>query len=118
MIQPADLREWRTCDVVDPDGHKIGALEAVYVDTSSDEPAMATVQVGLPTRHRLVFVPLDAVVVGPGYVKVNYAKSLVKHCPPIGTDDVLPAADEEAVFRHYGIDYQPGAGGERQLARR
>jgi hypothetical protein len=103
---------------VDPDGHKIGVLEAVYVDTSSDEPAMATVQVGLPTRHRLVFVPLDGVVVGPGYVKVNYAKSLVRRCPAIGTDDVLPAADEEAVFQHYGIDYQSGAGGERQLARR
>jgi hypothetical protein len=118
VIQSADLREWRTCDVVDPDGHKIGVLEAVYVDTSSDEPAMATVQVGLPTRHRLVFVPLDGVVVGPGYVKVNYAKSLVRRCPAIGTDDVLPAADEEAVFQHYGIDYQSGAGGERQLARR
>ena len=59
MIQAADLREWRTCDVIDSSGHKIGSLEAVYVDTSTDEPAMATVRVGLPARHRLVFVPLD-----------------------------------------------------------
>ena len=79
---------------------------------------MATVQVGLPTRHRLVFVPLDQAVVGPGYVRVGYAKSLVKGCPPIGTDDVLPATSEEAVFAHYGLAYEPGAGGERQLARR
>jgi hypothetical protein len=100
--------------VVDFDGHKIGALEVVYVDTSSDEPAMATVQVG-PTRHRLVFVPgrRDR---GTGYVKINYATSLVKNCPPTGTDDVLPATSEEAVFQHYGLPYQPG--GERQLARR
>ncbi|WP_406289411.1 PRC-barrel domain-containing protein [Embleya sp. NBC_00896] len=118
MIEAADIREWRTHDVVDPGGHRIGTLEAVYVDTSTDEPAMATVQVGLPTRHRLVFVPLDGAVVGPGYVKVAYDKALVKKSPAIGTDDVLPAQDEEAVFHHYDIAYSPGAHGERQLARR
>ncbi|MDH6580490.1 PRC-barrel domain-containing protein [Kitasatospora sp. MAP5-34] len=118
MIQIADIREWRTQHVVDAGGHKIGTLEAIYVDTSTDEPAMATVQVGLPTRHRLVFVPLDGATVGPGYVKVVYDKARVKDCPAIGTDDILPAEDEEAVFRHYDLTYQPGAGGERQLARR
>jgi len=118
MVQAADLREWRTCDVVDSAGHKIGSLVAVYVDTSTDEPAMATVRVGVPTRHRLVFVPLDGVIVGPGYIKVNYAKSLVKDSPAIGTDDVLPVEDEEAVFQHYQLPYQAGASGERQLARR
>lgn len=57
MIQMADIREWRTRDVVDTRGHRIGDLEAIYVDTSTDQPFMATVRVGLPTRHRLVFVP-------------------------------------------------------------
>lgn len=118
MIQAADIREWRTHNVVDPGGHKIGELESIYVDTSTDEPAMATVQVGLPTRHRLVFVPLADAVVGPGYVQVAHNKALVKQCPSIGTDDVLPAEDEEAIFRHYDLPYKPGADGERQLARR
>jgi hypothetical protein len=62
--------------------------------------------------------PLDGATAGPGYVRVAHDRSLVKHCPAIGTDDVLPAEDEEAVFRHYGLAYQAGAGGERQLARR
>lgn len=118
MIEVGDIREWRTHNVVDPGGHRIGVLEAVYVDTSTDEPAMATVQIGLPTRHRLVFVPLDGASVGPGYVKIAFEKALVKDCPAIGMDDVLPAEDEEAVFKHYGLTYQAGAGGERQLARR
>jgi hypothetical protein len=118
VIEAADIREWRTHDVVDLDGHRIGILEAVYVDTGSDQPAMATVRVGLPARRRLVFVPLDGAIVGPGYVKVDYARSLVRNCPAIGTDDVLPAGDEQAIFQHYGMDYQSGAGGERQLARR
>ncbi|MFG2330987.1 PRC-barrel domain-containing protein [Streptomyces sp. NPDC048604] len=118
MIQAADIREWRSQGVVDPRGRRIGELEAVYVDTRTDEPAMATVRVGLPTRRRLVFVPLDGAIVGPGYVKVAHDKALVKRCPSIGTDDVLPAEDEEAVFRHYGLAYEPGANGERRLARR
>ncbi|WP_369260967.1 PRC-barrel domain-containing protein [Streptomyces sp. R35] len=118
MIHAADLREWRERDVVDAESHKIGVLEAVYVDTTTDEPAMATVRTGLPTRHRLVFVPLDDVIAGPDCLKVRYAKALVKQAPSIGTDDVLPADREEAIFRHYGLPYKPGTAGERQLARR
>lgn len=93
MIQMADIREWRTHVILDSAGHKIGTLESVYVGTSTDEPAMAT-------------------------VRVAHDRSLVKHSHAIGTDDVLPAEDEEAVFRHYGLRYAPGAAGERQLARR
>ena len=50
--------------------HKIGTLESVYVDTGTDEPAFGTVTVGLPTRHRLVFIPLAGPTVGPDYLKV------------------------------------------------
>jgi hypothetical protein len=118
MIRPADLREWRDHPVVDENGHRIGVLEAVYVDTGTDQPAMATVRTGLPTRHRLVFVPVDEATAGPDYVRVPYTKTLVKSAPSIGTDGVLPAGDEEAVFQHYGMTYQPGAEGVRRLARR
>ncbi|MGW5421778.1 PRC-barrel domain-containing protein [Streptomyces sp. NPDC003943] len=118
MINVADIREWREHDVVDADGKKIGTLESVYVDTATDEPSFATVTVGLPTRHRLVFVPLDEATVGPGYLKVPFGKSLVKDAPAIDTDGVLPAEREPDVFAHYKLEYQPGAGGERRLARR
>ncbi|MER7403452.1 PRC-barrel domain-containing protein [Streptomyces sp. NPDC000070] len=118
MIRSADIREWRDQDVVDPKQRKIGMLEAVYVDTATDEPAVATVRTGLPTRRRLIFVPLDDAVVGPGYVKVSYARGHVRKAPSIGTDDVLPAEQEEEIFQHYGMTYRPGAAGERRLARR
>jgi PRC-barrel domain len=118
VFEAGDIREWRGHDVVDADGDKIGELEAVYVDTSTDLPSFGTVEVGLPTRHRLVFVPLDHATVGPGYVQVRYDKKQVKNAPSIDTDGELPAGDEEAVFRHYGMNYQAGAGGERCLARR
>ena len=118
MFEAADIREWRGHDVVDAEGHKIGELEDVYVDTVTDLPSFGTVEVGLPTRHRLVFVPLDRATVGPGYLKVGYDKKLVRDAPFIGTDGELPAADEQAIFGHYGLAYQTGADGERRLARR
>jgi PRC-barrel domain len=118
VFEIASIREWRGHDVLDAEGHKIGELEAVYVDTRTDLPSFGTVEVGMPTRHRLVFVPLNQAIVGPGYLKVAYDKKQVKDAPSIDTDGELPAAGEEAIFKHYGLTYQPGAGGERLLARR
>lgn len=118
MFEASDIREWRGHEVIDSDRHKIGTLESVYVDTATDQPSFATVVVGLPTRRRLVFVPLAGATVGPGYVKVAHSKNVVKDAPSMGTDDVLPAEGEPAVFTHYELPYQPGAGGERRLARR
>jgi hypothetical protein len=118
MFEAEDIRDWRGHDVVDADGHKIGDLEAIYVDTATDLPSFGTVKVGMPGRHRLVFVPLDKATVGPGYLKVTCTKKQAKDAPSVGTDDILPAADEEAIFIHYGLTYQQGAGGERRLARR
>jgi hypothetical protein len=118
VFEAADIREWRGHDVVDAQGHKIGELEAVYVDTGTDLPSFGTVKVGMPTRHRLVFVPLGQAAVGPGYLKVAYDKKQVKGAPSIDTDGELLAGDEEAIFKHYGLTYEPGAGGERRLARR
>jgi PRC-barrel domain len=118
MFEVGNIREWRDHDVIDSDGHKIGTLESVYVDTGTDQPAFATVTVGLPMRHRLVFVPLAGTTVGPGYLKIAYSKRQVKDAPSIDTDGELPASDEEAIFKHYDLTYQPGSGGERRLARR
>ena len=45
MFEAANIREWRGHDVVDAQGHKIGELEAIYVDTGTDLPSFATVKV-------------------------------------------------------------------------
>ncbi|MEV5803523.1 PRC-barrel domain-containing protein [Streptomyces collinus] len=118
MFEAGDIREWRGHDVVDPHGHKIGVLESVYVDTATDKPFFATVTVGLPTRRRLAFVPLVGATVGPSYLKVIHSKDVVKKAPAIDTDGELHATDEPGVFAHYELDYAPGSGGERRLARR
>ena len=118
MIGAENIRDWRNHDVVDPDGHKIGQLESIYVDTSTDEPAFASVRVGMLGRHRLTFVPLDRATVAPGSLRVAYPRGQVKDAFSIDTDGELAATDEPGLFEHYGIPYQTGQNGERRLARR
>ena len=116
-FEAENIRDWQGKDVVDPAGGKIGTLEAVYVDTVSDQPAFATVTTGMIGRRRLTFVPLDGATVAPGHVRVTVAKDVAKAAPSIETDGELAAADEPAIFTHYGLAMPP-ADGARMLARR
>jgi len=118
MFPAENLRDWRGEKVIDPNGSKIGDLEAVYVDTATDEPIFATVKVGIIGRHRLTFVPLTGATVSPSAVRVRYDKKLVADAPAIDTDGELSATDEPAIFAHYELPYQTGTAGERRLARR
>jgi hypothetical protein len=118
MFEVDNIRDWRGRAVVDPDSNKIGTLEAVYVDTATDQPTFATVQIGIVGRHRLVFAPLIDATVGPDYVRIRAPKKLVKDAPSIDTDGELEASAEPDVFAHYGFTYVPGLSGERRLARR
>jgi len=118
MFEAENIRDWRNHEVVDPGGAKIGQIEAIYVDTSTDQPAWASVRIGIVGRHRLTFVPLDRATVAPSHVRVAYQKKLVKDAFSIDTDGELAATDEPGLFGHYGLAYEPGAGGERRLARR
>lgn len=117
MFEADDIREWREKDVVDVSGDKIGALEAIYFDTATDEPAFGTVRTGLVSK-KLLFVPLGGARVSPKHLRVTVSKSVVKEAPSIETDGELSAAQEPAVFAHYGLPYRSGASGERRLGRR
>jgi hypothetical protein len=78
MFAAATIGEWRGHDVGDAQGHKIGGLEAVYVDTRTGLPSSGTVKAGTPARHRLVLVPVDRATAGLGYLKVCYGRKQAK----------------------------------------
>ena len=118
MFPAENLRDWRGLKVIDLDDSKIGELEAIYVDTATDEPAFLTVKIGIIGRHRLIFVPATGATVTPDAVRVRYEKKLAHGAPTIDTDGELAAGDEPAVFSYYELPYIPGANGERRLARR
>jgi hypothetical protein len=115
-VFPAEnIRDWRTLNVIDPEGSKIGTLESVYVDTTTDQPSFAAVVTGIIGRHKLTFVPLTNATVAPGHIRVTVSKDLAKNAPSIDTDGELTAEQEPAVFDHYGLTYTAGV---RRLARR
>lgn len=118
MFPAENLRDWRGQKVIDHDGDKVGELEAVYVDTATDEPAFVTVRVGMVGRHRLVFAPVAGATVTPTTVRVRYPKKLIQDCPSIGTDGELTGADEPKIFAHYDLPYTAATVGERRLGRR
>jgi hypothetical protein len=118
MFEAENIRDWRGHDVIDSERDKIGELESVYFDTVTDQPAFATVRIGIIGRQRLVFVPLAGATVGPNWLRVAYSKKDVRDAPSIDTDGELEATAEPMLFKYYGLDYQTGASGERKLGRR
>jgi sporulation protein YlmC with PRC-barrel domain len=118
MFPAENVRSWRGKTVIDLEGKRVGELEAVYVDTTSDEPSFFAIKMSsLTGRLRLVFVPATGATVTPETLRVQYPKSLVKDAPWIRTDGELGADVEPDVFAHYRLAYIPGSGGERRLAR-
>lgn len=118
MFDVDDIRDWVGLSVVDQDGDKIGSLEGVYFDTSSDAAVFGTVKTGLPGVSRLIFVPLVGARVSPKSLRVLTDKKTAKAAPAIDTDGQLQSAAEPAIYAHYGLPYERGAGGERRLGRR
>lgn len=118
MFEADDIRDWQNRSVVDESGSKLGSLEGLYYGTASEVPEFASVQVGIVGRHKLTFVPLGGAKVSPDHIRVMVDKKVVKDALTIDTDGALTAADEPALFAHYGLPYTPGASGERRLGRR
>lgn len=116
VVEVGDIREWQGLNVVDGSGSKIGSLEGVYFDTSTDQPVFASVKRGVPAK--LVFVPLVGATVAPKQVRVTTDKKTAKDAPSIETDGELSSEQEPDLYAHYGLVYERGASGERRLGRR
>ena len=97
MFEAENIRDWRGHDVVDADGHKIGALEAVYVDTGTDLPSLRHGH----GRHDgsstgWCSCRLTGRSVGPGHLKVMYTKEAGERRAPRSTPTAsCLRADEE-----------------------
>jgi uncharacterized protein (TIGR02271 family) len=111
--QMADIdtvRSWRGKTMVDRDGDKIGTIEDIYADDRTGQPEWALVNSGL-FGTKSTFVPLAQATERDGdKVQVPYEKALVKDAPGIEADQHLSEAEEQQLWRHYGLDYDYGAG--------
>jgi uncharacterized protein (TIGR02271 family) len=101
------VRSWQGATMVDPDGDKIGTIESIYVDDQTGEPEWALVNTGL-FGTKSSFVPLAQASGSGDQVQVPYEKQLVKDAPRVDTDQHLSEAEEQELWRHYGLDYGSG----------
>jgi uncharacterized protein (TIGR02271 family) len=98
------VRSWQGATMIDADGDKIGTVDSIYLDDQTGEPEWALVNTGL-FGTKSSFVPLAQAASSGDQVQVPYDKQLVKDAPRVDTDQHLSEAEEQQLWRHYGLDY-------------
>ena len=101
------VRGWQGATLVDADGDKIGTIESVYLDDQTGEPEWALVNTGL-FGTKSSFVPLVQATASGDQVRVPYDAQLVKDAPRVDPDQHLSEAEEQQLWRHYGLEYGTG----------
>jgi uncharacterized protein (TIGR02271 family) len=104
MTTSQEILSWRGRQLFDRDGEKVGKIDEVYLDSTTNEPEWALVHTGL-FGTKSTFVPLrDATATGDE-VRVSHEKSHIKDAPSIEADGELSQSEEAALYRHYELDY-------------
>ncbi|HEU4896714.1 MAG TPA: PRC and DUF2382 domain-containing protein [Actinomycetota bacterium] len=101
------VRGWQGATLVGSDGDKIGTIDSIYLDDQTGEPEWALVNTGL-FGTKSSFVPLAQASGSGDQVQVPYDKQLVKDAPRVDTDQHLSEAQEQELWRHYGLNYGSG----------
>ncbi len=101
------VRSWQGATMVDRDGDRIGTIDAIYLDDQSGQPEWALVNTGL-FGTKSTFVPLAQANPAGDDVQVPYEKQLIKDAPRMDPDGHLSEAEEQELWRHYGLDYGAG----------
>ena len=104
MVDIDTVRGWKGRTMVDRDGDRIGTIDAIYLDDQTGQPEWALVNTGL-FGTKSSFVPLVQATQTGDDVQVPYDKQLVKDAPRIDPDQHLSEAEEQRLWRHYGLYY-------------
>jgi uncharacterized protein (TIGR02271 family) len=107
MVDIDTVRSWQGRTLVDRDGDRVGTIESIYVDDQSGQPEWALVNTGL-FGSKSTFVPLAEANSAGDQVQVPYDKQLIKDAPRMDPDGHLSEAEEQQLWRHYGLDYDTG----------
>ena len=99
--------DWRGRDVIGSDGEKIGTVDEIYLDTATDEPEWISINTGL-FGLKSSFAPVQGAQPEGEAVRLAYTKDQVKDAPGVEPDQELNDAEEQALWSHYGLDYDAG----------
>ena len=102
MIGTETLDRVIGADVYDAEGTKIGTASEVFLDDQSGTPEWVTVKTGL-FGTKETFVPIrEADLTGDG-LRVPVSKDQVKDAPKIDVEGHLSPAEEQELYRYYGM---------------
>ncbi|MFE2292467.1 PRC and DUF2382 domain-containing protein [Streptomyces sp. NPDC059452] len=93
--------------VYDNEGEKVGSVGRVYVDDDTGKPDWVTVKTGL-FGMKESFVPLAGARRVGSDLHVSHSKDTVKEAPRVDADAHLSVAEEEELYRHYGLSRKTG----------
>ncbi|MEU9759242.1 PRC and DUF2382 domain-containing protein [Streptomyces sp. NPDC047985] len=88
--------------VYDTAGEKVGSVGRVYVDDNTGRPDWITVKTGL-FGMKESFVPLAGARRVGSDLHISHTKERVKDAPRVDADAHLSVAEEEELYRHYGL---------------
>jgi uncharacterized protein (TIGR02271 family) len=109
MPLQTDVQAWIGRTAVDPEGHKVGKIDDIYLDRATGQPEWMTVKTGL-FGSRTSFVPLRSASLSGDDVSIGFTKAQVKDAPNVDHDDALSDEEERRLYGHYGQewgDYDP-----------
>uniref|UniRef100_UPI003D7D65BF DUF2382 domain-containing protein n=1 Tax=Kineococcus sp. SYSU DK007 TaxID=3383128 RepID=UPI003D7D65BF len=84
------------------DGDKIGKVDEVYLDNATNQPEWVSVKTGL-FGSNVSLIPLSQATVSGDTITVPFAKGMVKDAPHHDPGHELSEADEDDLYRYYGI---------------
>jgi uncharacterized protein (TIGR02271 family) len=105
------------------DGQTLGKIDAIYFDNATGAPEWAAVKTGLFGSH-VSLVPLAQASWDGDTLTVPFDKRVLNSAPHHNPDAEISAADEDELYRYYGITGDRSAaaadastdGGRRNLA--
>ena len=101
----------------DVDGDKVGGVQDVYINDTTGQPDFVSVSHGLFGTGDSI-VPLRGHSLKDGELHLAFSKDRIKDAPDLDENGHLTNADQEAFYRHYGLEsveerttYETGAAG-------
>jgi uncharacterized protein (TIGR02271 family) len=107
MITQNDIQRLFGMDVYEADGSKIGSTAQVYLDNRTGNPEWVSVKTGL-FGTKETFVPLERATLSEDRIVVPFGKDQVKNAPQIDPDGNLSPAEEDELYRYYGLTSSEG----------
>lgn len=87
----------------DVDGEKVGSVKDVYVNDTTGQPDFVSVNHGLFGGGDSI-VPLRGHTLRDGELHLAFAKDRINDAPNLDEEGHLTNEDQEAFYRHYGLE--------------